>query len=96
MDNIATVTLINDTADLLKARGKTHGDWKIQAKCAHELKTAFHRHANLMSPDKHEAVEMILTKLSRIAVGNASEPDHWDDIAGYAKLGRPDSPPTTE
>lgn len=35
-----------------------------------------------------ESIDMILTKISRIVSGNPSEPDHWDDIAGYAFLGK--------
>lgn len=33
-----------------------------------------------------EALDMIFLKLSRIASGQAGYRDHWDDIAGYAKL----------
>jgi hypothetical protein len=34
-----------------------------------------------------EALDMIALKLSRILSGQANFKDHWDDIAGYAKLG---------
>lgn len=33
-----------------------------------------------------EALEMIATKEARILAGNASEKEHWRDIAGYAML----------
>lgn len=33
-----------------------------------------------------EAVDMIAHKLGRIAAGDPLEPDHFNDIAGYAKL----------
>jgi hypothetical protein len=31
---------------------------------------------------------MIAVKISRILTGDAGEPDHWDDIQGYAHLGK--------
>lgn len=74
---------------LVAERGKTHGDWEKQAKLARELKDTFrHLHTSDMSEMQYEALEMILVKISRIGTGNASEPDHWDDIAGYALLGK--------
>ena len=39
-----------------------------------------------MSPVHQEALDMIALKLSRILSGQANFKDHWDDIAGYAKL----------
>jgi hypothetical protein len=35
---------------------------------------------------QREAVEMILHKVGRIISGDPNVHDHWDDIAGYAKL----------
>jgi hypothetical protein len=31
---------------------------------------------------------MILHKLARVLSGNPDNADHWDDIGGYARLGR--------
>lgn len=78
------------TEDLIKERGKTHGDWSRQASTAYGLKKVMRASQNWDGLDQMqtEALDMIVTKISRILTGNASEPDHWDDIAGYAKLGK--------
>ncbi len=70
--------------DLLNERAKTHGDFDQVALTARAIKALFSR-ANL-SPTQREALDMIASKLGRIANGNANEPDHWRDIAGYAEL----------
>lgn len=80
-----------DAAEALtNTRQSTHGDWKTQAETAQELKKIIHKNPGQtpMNPMQIEAVEMICVKLSRIICGNPYEPDHWDDIAGYAVLGK--------
>ncbi len=81
---------------LLQERQKTHGDFKINALIAQELKAVFRgmlgtaslpTHYQTMSCVHREALDMIALKLSRILSGQANFKDHWDDIAGYAKLG---------
>jgi hypothetical protein len=37
-------------------------------------------------PIQVEALEMIAHKIGRILSGDPNHQDHWDDIAGYAKL----------
>ena len=75
---------------ILAQRGKTHGEFEDQARCAQELKEVWHRHAkkcgNNGNPIVNEAVDMTLHKLARAAVGDLLEPDHWLDVQGYAKL----------
>jgi hypothetical protein len=77
-------------AELTSERGKTHGDWMKQSNLARNLKAAI----NMAYPEtglyayQEEALDMILVKVSRIVCGNPNEPDHWDDIAGYAYLGK--------
>ena len=75
---------------ILAQRGKTHGEFEDQARCAQELKEVWHRWANNCSnngnPMVNEAVDMILHKLARAATGALLEPDHWLDVQGYAKL----------
>ena len=39
-----------------------------------------------LSEVQKEALEMIQHKIGRILAGNPDHKDHWDDIAGYAKL----------
>lgn len=74
---------------LLQEREKTHGSFETNARISQELKTIFWGHRDLckLSPTHHEALDMIALKLSRILSGQANFKDHWDDIAGYAKLG---------
>lgn len=74
---------------LVTERGKTHGDWKRQASCAHDFKAVISQYNDKgLEPFQREALEMICVKMSRILCGNAAEPDHWDDLAGYAVLGK--------
>lgn len=73
---------------LLQEREKTHGDFARNAKISQELKTRFGNYGMQEFNDVHkEALDMIALKLSRILSGQANFKDHWDDIAGYAKLG---------
>lgn len=81
------------TTLLLSSRGATHGDWKQQAALAYALKDTMSMGRNwpTMLPAQREALEMIAVKMSRILSGDPLTPDHWDDIAGYARLGHPDA-----
>lgn len=80
---------------LVTERGATHGDWNLQAFTAQQLKRPV-REAILqrklgqipISIQQTEAVEMILVKISRIICGDPYDPDHWNDIQGYAELGK--------
>jgi len=75
------------TADLLTERGKTHGDFDIHAHVTQEIKEIIYKsskpqHNHMML----ESLEMIAHKIGRIMAGDPDFRDHWDDIAGYAKL----------
>lgn len=74
---------------LLVEREKTHGDFELIAALSQDLKNVLHKWntAANFSPRKMEALEMICVKIARAMHGNQSVKDHWDDIAGYAKLG---------
>lgn len=72
---------------LLTERGKTHGDFEINARLSQSLKAQFSIYGADSLCDVHrEALDMIALKLSRILSGQPDFKDHWDDIAGYAKL----------
>jgi len=76
------------TEELLEERGKTHGDFAIQAIITQSIKRCYEaveKYEYLTSPQK-EALDMIAHKIGRIIAGNPTVKDHWDDIAGYAKL----------
>lgn len=75
---------------LLYEREKTHGSFERNAGISQELKSLFVREMNAfpsLTVAQREALDMIALKLSRILSGQASFRDHWDDLAGYAKLG---------
>ena len=77
------------TEQLLEERSKTHGSFEDNAEISQMLKNYFRLHSkgygDLGLPQR-EALDMIALKLSRILSGHADFKDHWDDIAGYARL----------
>lgn len=75
---------------ILVEREKTHGSFERNARISQKIKFLYLCELNNMAsiPDtQKEALDMIAHKLSRILSGQANFKDHWDDIAGYAKLG---------
>ena len=77
-----------NTEELLNERGKTHGNFKDHAVITQKLKKIMTEGArwDTLSAVQKESLEMIQHKIGRILSGNSSFKDHWDDIAGYAKL----------
>jgi len=75
------------TEALLAERGKTHGDYAVHAYITQELKRVMAEAGNdLLTPVQRESLDMIAHKIGRILTGNPNHQDHWDDIAGYARL----------
>jgi hypothetical protein len=82
------------TADLLAARGRTHGDFTDHAQATQTLKYAMQgfrradgsRSWDRLTPAQRESLDMIAHKIGRILAGDPDFRDHWDDIAGYARL----------
>ena len=74
--------------DLIAERGKTHGNFDRAAGCAQRMKFLIWSYGDHLSYAQKEALDMIATKMARILAGDASHADHWDDIAGYAMLGK--------
>jgi len=74
------------TEELLVDRNKTHGSFETNAEISQTLKLVLREHQDGLSLVQVEAVDMICLKLSRIHSGQSDFRDHWDDIAGYAKL----------
>ena len=75
---------------ILVEREKTHGSFARNALYSQEIKHIFTTGLNnsqSIRAAQREALDMIALKLSRILSGQANFKDHWDDIAGYAKLG---------
>jgi len=80
---------MNDQVNkILEERAKTHGSFYQNSRVSQEFKRILYENSRggEFSPEMREALDMIFHKLSRIIVGNPYEPDHWDDIAGYATL----------
>lgn len=74
--------------ELLNDRGKTHGDFTHNSRCAQKLKEIVRAEPgwNNFTTYQREATDMILHKIARALAGDPSYKDHWDDIAGYALL----------
>jgi hypothetical protein len=72
----------------ISERKSTHGDFYTQASSSVRIINALEGGKNWrwMEADQKEALILIAVKLGRILTGNAYEPDHWHDIAGYAQL----------
>jgi hypothetical protein len=77
---------------MLQTREHTHGRFGDNAKVSQHLKRYFRetqagRSDAIKNDAQWEALDMICLKLSRILAGQSGHQDHWDDVAGYAKLG---------
>lgn len=78
-----------ETDRLLAERGKTHGDYGDHARITQSLKNVMNEEAawhNKLSHAQRETLDMIAHKIGRILAGDPNYADHWDDIAGYARL----------
>lgn len=77
-----------ETRELLNERQKTHGDYGDHARLTQALKDKMFDEEGWvrLNDCQKEALHMIAHKIGRILAGNPSFKDHWDDIAGYAKL----------
>jgi hypothetical protein len=78
----------DDTDALLAEREKTHGDFTVHSDVTQYMKDLFRFQQNWakLTPAMKESLDMIAHKIGRIMAGTASHNDHWDDIAGYARL----------
>lgn len=80
---------MTNIAQTLAERGPRHGpSYLVQSTVSVGIKQALlnGRNWGALSPDQREALEMVAVKMSRIVSGDPNFPDHWHDIAGYAKL----------
>lgn len=76
-----------DRDPLLQERQKTHGSFEKNADAWMDIREAMRKHATANDNNRQQlALEMISLKLARL-LQNPDFKDHWDDIAGYAKLG---------
>jgi len=80
----------------LNERESTHGDYTNTARCACLLKAIFRdttiEAGKEIDPKNDttcralESIDLICTKLARLASGDMLSADTWKDIAGYANL----------
>jgi hypothetical protein len=78
----------------LQQRGQTHGDYTDHARISQELKATVAHELDLrksrgqppLEATARESIDMILHKIARVIAGEWDEPDHWQDIAGYATI----------
>lgn len=76
---------MQNTEELIAEREKTHGSFDSNADMWQSLCDMFKQTA-FINDSQRLAANMIFLKLARMSQ-NPSVQDHWDDIAGYAKLG---------
>lgn len=76
------------TEQLLAERAKTHGEYSEHARCTQSIMRALQRERGWdgLSDIQKESLHMFAHKMGRVVTGNPDIHDHWDDIAGYAKL----------
>jgi Domain of unknown function (DUF6378) len=80
---------VTDITTILAERRSQHGDFSVHAVLTQRLKAVAWSDVggySSLTDVQREAVDMILHKIGRILAGNPNHRDHWDDIAGYAKL----------
>ena len=80
---------VTDITSILAERRNQHGDFSVHAVLTQRLKAVAWSDVggySSLTDVQREAVDMILHKIGRILAGNPNHRDHWDDIAGYAKL----------
>ena len=79
------------TEAIVNEKEKTHGSYYFTAELTNSLQEvvelSLRRTNKKLSPIQTNAIQMILLKIARICVGDCNYQDHWDDIAGYAKIG---------
>ena len=75
---------------ILEERQSTHGDYNEVSRISQALRDVFKSGSNWerLNDCQREAIEMMCSKFGRIMSGNFNFQDHWEDLAGYAKLGQ--------
>ena len=82
---------------ILDERGSRYGSFVDNARISHALyklvviedeNRTLMRKQEQLEPYQLEALKMVCHKIARILSGDPSYADNWDDIAGYAQLGK--------
>jgi hypothetical protein len=72
--------------ELLVEREKTHGPYAVKCEIIMAIMREVEGHRGHLSDVQNVSLDMIIHKMGRVLAGDANCADHWDDIAGYAKL----------
>lgn len=82
--------MAEDTAKLLAARGKTHGEYRDHARATQGIMRVLMAEKNWATlPDiMKESLHMFAHKMGRVVTGDPFIEDHWFDIEGYSRLVR--------
>jgi hypothetical protein len=74
---------------ILQERESTHGDFNESSRFVQSIKTLMESTPNWedLRDNQKESLHMVVHKIGRILYGNPCTKDHWDDCAGYSKLG---------
>ena len=84
-----TDEMMNEARDpLLVTRQSTHGDFAENARISQIIKEAYRSSPGWekLTDVERESMDMIALKFSRVLSGKSMERQHWEDVAGYAKL----------
>lgn len=83
-----SLTTPRSTEELITERKTTHGDFAENARISQTFKDTARNEKGWgnLNDVQREALDMIFLKISRVLSNNPNFNDHWDDIAGYAKL----------
>lgn len=81
---------------ILDERGSRYGSFADNARISQDLydvvlrenQARIHRKQLPLQYHQKEALKMICAKMCRILSGDPDYADNWDDIAGYAQLGK--------
>jgi len=96
VSRVKLATFGDPVVALLSDRATPHGNWEDNARIFRrfkeiidvECRARVERGQEALKDTQREALEMIATKMSRVLCGTPSHADHWDDIEGYARLGK--------
>jgi hypothetical protein len=82
--------VILSAARNIQSKDAVYGDPRTNLACAGELKRVFVRYAarsaRTIGPAEHEAIDMLLTKIARIATGPVIHDDNYSDAVAYAAI----------
>lgn len=77
---------MSEVKKVLEERGNRYGDFTDVARTTIEVQREIIYKGHITKEYQIAAIQMIASKLARIANGDPDYADNWIDIAGYAQL----------